>query len=69
MAYIFRLHGPTAAVADRQRFEKTVNSLRINEEQDLGERAMGVEPTYPAWKAGVLAVVLRPHTHRDKHGA
>ncbi len=24
------------------------------------ERAMGIEPTSPAWKAGALAVVLRP---------
>ena len=22
---------------------------------------MGIEPTYPAWKAGVLADVLHPH--------
>ena len=26
------------------------------------ERAMGIEPTSPAWKAGALAVVLHPHT-------
>lgn len=26
----------------------------------LLERAMGIEPTSPAWKAGALAVVLRP---------
>lgn len=28
---------------------------------DAMERAMGIEPTYPAWKAGALAIVLRPH--------
>ena len=27
---------------------------------NLLERAMGIEPTSPAWKAGALAVVLRP---------
>ena len=25
------------------------------------ERVMGIGPTYPAWKAGVLADVLHPH--------
>lgn len=25
------------------------------------ERVMGIEPTYPAWKAGALADVLHPH--------
>ena len=27
----------------------------------LGERVMGIEPTCPAWKAGVLTIVLHPH--------
>ena len=27
------------------------------------EQVMGIEPTYPAWKAGVLADVL--HLHRE----
>ena len=30
------------------------------------ERDMGIEPTYPAWKAGVLADVL--HLHRKPAG-
>ena len=25
------------------------------------ERVMGIEPTQPAWKAGILAVELHPH--------
>ena len=28
------------------------------------ERDMGIEPTYPAWKAGALADVLIPHIVR-----
>ncbi len=27
----------------------------------LLERVMGIEPTQPAWKAGILAVELHPH--------
>ena len=30
------------------------------------ERDMGIEPTYPAWKAGALADVLIPHNGRLK---
>ena len=26
------------------------------------ERVMGIEPTQPAWKAGILAIELHPHT-------
>lgn len=29
----------------------------------LMEQVMGIEPTYPAWKAGVLADVL--HLHKE----
>ncbi len=25
------------------------------------ERVMGIEPTQPAWKAGILAIELHPH--------
>ena len=32
-------------------------------ESDL-ERVMGIEPTQPAWKAGILAVELHPHLER-----
>ena len=28
------------------------------------ERVMGVEPTRPAWKAGILAIELHPHILR-----
>ncbi len=31
------------------------------------ERAMGIEPTSPAWKAGALAVVLRPQARKFYH--
>ena len=31
------------------------------------ERAMGIEPTSPAWKAGALAVVLRPQALKFYH--
>ena len=27
----------------------------------LSKRVMGIEPTCPAWKAGVLTIVLHPH--------
>ena len=27
----------------------------------LVERVMGIEPTRPAWKAGILAIELHPH--------
>ena len=27
------------------------------------KRVMGIEPTCPAWKAGVLAIVLHPHNY------
>ena len=30
------------------------------------ERDMGIEPTYPVWKTGVLADVLIPHNGRLK---
>lgn len=33
------------------------------------ERATGIEPAYPAWNAGVLAVVLCPLTHGMRVGA
>ena len=33
------------------------------------ERAMGIEPTSPAWKAGALAVVLHPRVPADLHTA
>ncbi len=28
------------------------------------ERVMGIEPTRPAWKAGILAIELHPHTNK-----
>ena len=28
---------------------------------ELMERVTGIEPVYPAWKAGALADVLHPH--------
>ena len=27
------------------------------------ERVMGIEPTQPAWKAGILTIELHPHTN------
>ena len=27
------------------------------------ERVMGIEPTRPAWKAGILAIELHPHSY------
>ena len=33
----------------------------IIRQRKLRERVMGIEPTYPAWKAGALADVLHPH--------
>ena len=30
----------------------------------LLERVMGIEPTRPAWKAGILAIELHPHILR-----
>ena len=29
---------------------------------------MGIEPTYPAWKAGALADVLHPHKGKKNNG-
>ena len=29
------------------------------------ERVMGIEPTRPAWKAGILAIELHPHKNRN----
>ena len=29
------------------------------------ERVMGIEPTRPAWKAGILAIELHPHLRQD----
>ena len=32
------------------------------------ERVTGIEPVYPAWKAGALADVLHPHKgHSEEH--
>ena len=33
---------------------------------DNMERMMGIEPTYPAWKAGVLAIELHPQWLQGK---
>ena len=33
------------------------------------EQVMGIEPTYPAWKAGVLADVLHLHRKARKGNA
>ena len=30
------------------------------------ERVMGIEPTQPAWKAGILAIELHPHDNAKK---
>jgi hypothetical protein len=30
------------------------------------ERVNGVEPSYPAWKAGALAVVLHPQKNKSQ---
>ena len=31
------------------------------------ERVMGIEPTSPAWKAGILAVEQHPHVYGKKY--
>ena len=31
------------------------------------ERVMGIEPTRPAWKAGILAIELHPHTGNENY--
>ena len=31
------------------------------------ERVMGIEPTQPAWKAGILAIELHPHVLNGTH--
>ncbi len=30
------------------------------------ERVMGIEPTRPAWKAGILAIELHPHINLQR---
>ena len=31
------------------------------------ERVMGIEPTQPAWKAGILTIELHPHLNAMKY--
>ena len=33
------------------------------------ERVVGIEPTFPAWKAGVLADIRYPHIYKINYGA
>ncbi len=40
---------------------KTKKEVMPKGTTSLLERVMGIEPTQPAWKAGILAVELHPH--------
>ena len=33
------------------------------------ERVTGIEPASPAWKAGALTIVLRPHIQKRRYGS
>ena len=58
-------------VLDIQGFATAPGEVLPNDDLDLQlvclfalERVMGVEPTSPAWKAGVIAVIRHPHRGR-----
>ena len=43
--------------------------IYLSMQRKLLERVTGIEPVYPAWKAGALADVLHPHMVAQGSGA
>ena len=62
MARQERLELPTLCLEGRCSIQLSYWRKKINM-----ERVMGIEPTRPAWKAGILAIELHPHVKAGSH--